>query len=129
MKVVLKVKNGVASPKRRSNQKPGQAVSGNPVHFYLPQEIHAKLNEVAVLNNRSLSSVAAEMVEFALDALRDGEAKLGDAGIQRSTHSATDADVAAETLKRIPGPSDKFYTEAYRRNANALNGYKDHVLE
>lgn len=101
MKVVLTVKNGVTSPKQRSNQKPGQAVSANSVHLYLPQEVHAKLNEVAVLNKRSLSSVAAEMVEFALDALRDGDAKLGDAGMQRSTQNGTFADIAEESLKRI----------------------------
>lgn len=140
MKVVLTSKRGAESVKR-SNQKPGQAVSTNSVHLYLPQEFYAKLNEVAVLNKRSLSSVAAEMVEFALNTLIEGDTELEPEreGVQpvqekpkvtlRMTlapkREPTDDEIAAETLKRIVPELDydKSASEAHRRNANAMNGY------
>lgn len=111
----------VLAPQVRETLMRRQAYDGNDTQlsFYTKSAFAAKITQLAALNKRSVSSVLAEMVEFAVSQLDDGEAELDQtpsamhpipASAQVRTTAGrkifynpeqTSEDVAAQTLSNI----------------------------
>lgn len=75
MKVKLTYK-GDGTAVQRTKQKHGQGVGAHPIQVYVSEGMEAQLNQLAMATKRSVSSLANEMLLFALQSLADGETEL-----------------------------------------------------
>lgn len=66
------------SPQVRAKLQHNRSNDGNTsqLSFYVKPDFAAKINQLAQRNQRSVSSVLAEMVEFAMQSLEDGDTEL-----------------------------------------------------
>ena len=129
----------VLAPQVRETLMRRQAYDGNDTQlsFYTKSAFAAKITQLAALNKRSVSSVLAEMVEFAVSQLEEGDAEFEQAPsamhpIPASAQVRTTAgrkifynpeqtseDVAAQTLRdRMGNVPDVSEAAEARRKAN-----------
>jgi len=66
------------SPQVRAKLQRNQSHTGNTeqMTFYVPPELAGKIGRIAQANKRSVSSVLAEMVDFAINSLENGDTEL-----------------------------------------------------
>lgn len=121
---------------RRRNQSPVGATE--QLSFYVQPAFAAKINQLAQVSRRSVSSVLTEMVEFCVAQIEDGEAEFEQApsamhplpvqpvAQRRSTKHLSDSEeVAAQTLRdrmgNVPDVSES--AEAARKGNLRGMGY------
>mgnify|MGYP001126535580 CR=1 FL=1 len=85
---------------RRAKQTDGTA--SNQVQFYVSDAVKAHLTQLAMVEQRSISSICTELVEFALGQVESPqEAAASEAIIQRGQNPRDFGDIAAATLEQI----------------------------